>query len=195
MGGGAIWAMHFIAMLAFEMNMPVAYDTFLTILSAVIGMVSCAAGLAIAGGGVFSFMKLLPAGLFMGCGVAGMHYTGMAAMLMPARIIYDPVLLIASVLIAVVASCAALWMTFHMRGVWQILGGAIIAGVAVCGMHYTGMAAASYQPLETVPQSGILGSMGGEYLGVSIVGISVGLLLISLLITHARQRQRQALTI
>lgn len=195
MGGGAIWAMHFIAMLAFEMNIPVRYDVLLTLLSALVGTMSCAVGLTIAGSGVFSFFRLLPAGLFMGCGVAGMHYMGMAAMLMPAEVSYDFGLLLISVIIAVIASCVALWMAFHMRGSGQILGSAVVAGVAVCGMHYTGMAAARYQMTEIVPNPLWFGAMGGDYLGLGIFVVAVCLLSISLIISHGRQRQRESLQI
>ncbi len=195
MGGGAIWAMHFIAMLAFEMDMPVAYDTYITVLSAVIGIASCSVGLVIAGSGVFSFDKLLPAGIFMGCGVAGMHYTGMAAMLMPAEVYYNLNILMISVIIAVIASCVALWMAFRMRGPWQRFGSAIIMGVAVGGMHYTGMAAAEYRHTEAVKEATFAGTMSGEYLGFSIFVISAGLLMFALTITQARRRRREALAI
>ncbi|MFC6634866.1 MHYT domain-containing protein [Microbulbifer taiwanensis] len=195
MGGGAIWAMHFIAMLAFEMDMPVAYDTFITLVSALIGIASCSVGLAIAGTGVFSFDKLLPAGIFMGCGVAGMHYAGMAAMLMPAEVYYDLNILMISVIIAVIASCVALWMAFHMRGPLQRFGSALIMGVAVCGMHYTGMAAAKYRHVEIPNEATFAGSMSGEYLGLSIFVISVGLLMFALTITQARRRRRAQLAI
>ncbi|WP_308368385.1 MULTISPECIES: MHYT domain-containing protein [unclassified Microbulbifer] len=195
MGGGAIWAMHFIAMLAYKMDIPVAYDVLTTLVSALIAIGACSIGLAIAGLGVFSLDKLLLAGFFMGCGVAGMHYTGMAAMLMPAEVGYDLNLLIISVVIAVIASSVALWMAFRMRGSWQIFGSATIAGVAVCGMHYTGMAAARYQYTGDIPPATFLGSMGGDYLGLSIFIISVALLMFSLLITQARRRRRASLAI
>ncbi|WP_346839104.1 MHYT domain-containing protein [Microbulbifer sp. SAOS-129_SWC] len=195
MGGGAIWAMHFIAMLAFKMDMPVAYDTFITLISALIAIASCSIGLAIAGSGVFSLEKLLPAGIFMGCGVAGMHYTGMAAMLMPAEIHYDLNILMVSVIIGVVASCAALWLAFHMRGQWQMFGSAMIMGIAVCGMHYTGMVAASYSGTDVIREATFAGALSGEYLGVSIFLISVALLLFALTITQARRRRRAALAI
>lgn len=195
MGGGAIWAMHFIAMLAYEVDMPVAYDTLITVISALIAVVSCSVGLAIAGSGVFSLDKLLPAGIFMGCGVAGMHYAGMAAMLMPAEVTYDLNMLMLSVIIAVLASCAALWLAFHMRGQWQMFGSALIMGVAVCGMHYTGMAAARYHAINTVPGSTFAGALDGDYLGLSIFVISAGLLVFALMITQARRRRRAELAI
>lgn len=195
MGGGAIWAMHFIAMLAYEMDIPVTYDTLITVVSALIAIASCSIGLAIAGSGVFSLDKLLPAGIFMGCGVAGMHYTGMAAMLMPAEVYYDLNILMVSVIIGVVASCAALWLAFHMRGQWQMFGSAMIMGIAVCGMHYTGMAAANYRSTDAVPEATFAGAMSGQYLGYSIFVISGGLLLFALTITQARRRRRAALAI
>ncbi|WP_250459822.1 MHYT domain-containing protein [Microbulbifer litoralis] len=195
MGGGAIWAMHFIAMLAYEMDMPVAYDTFVTLVSSLIAIASCSIGLGIAGSGVFTFDKLLPAGIFMGCGVAGMHYTGMAAMLMPAEVYYDLNILMISVIIGVLASCAALWLAFHMRGQWQMFGSALIMGVAVCGMHYTGMAAANYRHTGTIPGATFAGTMSGEYLGLSIFVISVALLMFALWITQARRRRRATLAI
>ena len=80
MGGGAIWAMHFIAMLACRMDLPVAYDLRTTAASAAIAIAACTVGLAIASAGVFGRGKLVAGGLFMGLGVTGMHYAGMAAM-------------------------------------------------------------------------------------------------------------------
>ena len=192
MGGGAIWAMHFIAMLACQMDLHVSYDIGLTVLSAVIGIVSCMAGLAIASAGVFGWGKLVIAGLFMGAGVTGMHYTGMAAMLMPAEIHYDQTLVIASLAIAVVASIAALWLAFNMRGKWQMLGSALVMGVAVCGMHYTGMAAATFMPTETAV---VTDGLSGAYLGMSIFGVTTVLLSAVLSISLMRPRQRELVQI
>lgn len=94
-------------------------------------------GLAIASAGVFGWGKLVVAGIFMG--VTGMHYTGMAALLMPADIHYDMALVGASAAISIFASIVALWLAFNLRGWVQMLGSALAMGVAVCGMHYTGM--------------------------------------------------------
>ena len=192
MGGGAIWAMHFIAMLACQMDLTVSYDIGLTVLSAVIGIVSCMAGLAIASAGVFNWGKLVAAGVFMGIGVTGMHYTGMAAMVMPAEIHYDQALVIASLVIAVVASIAALWLAFNMRGKWQMLGSALVMGVAVCGMHYTGMAAASFMPNDAAVTSE---GLSCAYLGMSIFGVTTVLLSAVLSISLMRQRQRELVQI
>ena len=188
--GVAIWAMHFIAMLACQMDVQVTYDVPLTVFSAVIGMVSCMAGLAIAGSGVFSWTKLGMAGVFMGLGVGGMHYTGMAAMRMAATTQYDMGIVALSLLIAIVASCAALWLAFNMRGAAQMLGSALVMGVAVCGMHYVGMAAASFVPTREAAAAATAGGIGGQYLGATIFGVTTVLLATVLAISLVRQQRR-----
>ena len=192
MGGGAIWAMHFIAMLACQMDLQVSYDLAITAASAVIGIASCMAGLAIASAGVFSWGKLVLAGLFMGLGVTGMHYTGMAAMLMPANTHYDMSIVAASALIAVVASIVALWLAFNLRGRWQMLGSALVMGLAVCGMHYTGMQAATFIPNGSqVEQFGL----SGANLGMGIFAVTSVLLVAVLSTSLIRQRQRNLVQI
>ncbi|SEA33559.1 MHYT domain-containing protein [Microbulbifer marinus] len=176
MGGAAIWSMHFIGMLALETDMPMAYDILGTLGSVVVAVAACTLGLAIVGTGEFNADKLLPAAVFMGFGVAGMHYAGMAAMLMPAEISYNLNILIISVLIAVVAAGAALWMAFQTRGHWQKTGSALVMGLAVCGMHYTGMAAASYEMTGEMPPAGFAGALSKEYLGISCGVIAVAVL-------------------
>ncbi|QWP77786.1 hypothetical protein J5226_05060 [Lysobacter sp. K5869] len=187
MGGGAIWAMHFIAMLACRMNVEVTYDLPVTLGSAVVAVVSCMAGLAIAGTGVFNWGKLIVGGVLMGLGVTGMHYAGMGAMLMPADTVYNQSLVVASAAIAVVASIVALWLAFNLRGWGQMLGSALVMGVAVCGMHYTGMLAASFIPDKTAAAAG---GVSGGYLGVGIFVVTTALLAAVLTISLLRQRQR-----
>lgn len=188
--GGAIWAMHFIAMLACQMSIEVTYGVGLTVLSAAIGMLSCMLGLAIAGSGVFALGKLALGGVFMGLGVAGMHYTGMAAMQMAAVIHYDAGVVGASVVIAVVASMAALWLAFNMRGAAQMLGSALVMGIAVCGMHYTGMRAASFQPTGADPAPALAGGISGPYLGATIFAVTTLLLATVLAVSLVRQQRR-----
>lgn len=193
MGGGAIWAMHFIAMLACRMDLQVSYDLGITALSAVIAIASCMVGLAIASAGVFGKAKLVAGGLFMGLGVTGMHYTGMSAMLMPATTHYDQTLVAASAAIAVVASAVALWLAFNLRGWVQMLGSALVMGVAVCGMHYTGMRAATFVPTDA-PVT-VTSGLSGAHLGTSIFAVTSLLLAVVLVTSLVRQRQRAAVQI
>lgn len=189
MGGGAIWAMHFIAMLACRMNVLVTYDVGLTALSALIGIAACTAGLAIASAGVFAWSRFIAAGTLMGLGVAGMHYTGMAAMLMPARIEYDATIVALSIAIAIVASIVALWLAFNMRGWLQLLCSALVMGIAVCGMHYTAMKAAGFIRVEE-PAEAYTHGLQGDSLGITIFAVTSALLLAVLMITTVRQQRR-----
>ncbi len=106
--GGGIWSMHFIAMLAFTLAVPIAYDVPLVLLSIVAAILASAVALFTISLGGLSWPRLLGAGLTMGAAVAGMHYTGMAAMRLAAELHYDATLVAASLAIAVAASIAAL---------------------------------------------------------------------------------------
>jgi NO-binding membrane sensor protein with MHYT domain len=141
-GGTGIWAMHFIAMLGF--NIPgsqVTYNVPVTIASLIVAIVVVGVGLTIAVAGQASLRSLLIGGGITGIGVASMHYLGMSAVNMPASMTYRPLVVIASVLIAVTAATVALWAVMNVRGIPATVGACLVMGVAVSGMHYTGMAA------------------------------------------------------
>src|SRR5665213_609610 len=149
--GGGIWSMHFIAMLALSLPVSfVGYDAITTLLSLFIAIDVTAIGFSIIAGGR-SLLRLITAGFIMGCGVAGMHYTGMAALRLPAEMTYDPILVAASVAIACVAATAALWIALNDKGAWWRVGAAVIMGAAVYGMHYTGMLAVCFTSASTIP--------------------------------------------
>ncbi|MFE1592627.1 MHYT domain-containing protein [Nocardia sp. NPDC058705] len=142
LGGAAIWVMHFTAMLGFSIDrMPVRYDVPLTLLSAVIAIVVVLIGLTIVTGGGNEWVTLPFGGAITGLGVAAMHYLGMWAMRAQVVIEYDPALAALSLVIAVVAATAALWFMLHVRGLLMTISAALVMGIAVCGMHYTAMAA------------------------------------------------------
>ena len=195
MGVGAIWAMHFIAMLACDMGMPVTYDLARTALSAVLAFAACSAGLAIAGSGAFNWPKLVAAGVCMGLGVAGMHYLGMAAVLMGAFITYDVSIVATSVLIAVVASIVALWLAFNLRGMAQMIGSALLVGGLGCGMHYTGMSAVNLEDNGGQLPAAYASGLRGDNLGIGIFAVALVLLVVVLVLNHMRQRRREAITI
>jgi NO-binding membrane sensor protein with MHYT domain len=145
LGGVAIWSMHFIGMLAYNMHgMAMDYNWWLTALSFIVGVGVVFLGLTIMTIGEFGFIKLILAGFLVGLGVAAMHYTGMLSMQMQADAKWDWTLIGTSLVIAVVASIVALWLAVHVKQLWQIIASALVMGVAVCGMHYTGMAAVEF---------------------------------------------------
>ena len=150
-GGAAIWLMHFTAMLGFDVpQSPVRYSPVLTMVSLGLAVVAVGIGLMVVGHGRRSFPRVGVAGVLTGAGVLAMHYTGMAGMHVSGTIHYNLPLVIASGLIAVVAATAALWFTVAVKGLLPTLGAAAIMGVAVCGMHYTGMAAMSVELSDPV---------------------------------------------
>jgi len=141
LGGTGIWVMHFMAMVGFDVpGSPVRYDVVTTIASWVTAIVVVGIGLFIVGFGRRSVLKVLVGGLFTGVGVAAMHYTGMAALRIEGAVGYDRRLVLASVIIAVVAATVALWFTITLRRAVALFVAALIMGVAVNGMHFTGMA-------------------------------------------------------
>lgn len=142
-GGVGIWVMHFIAMLGFATpGLPVRYDIPRTALSAVLSISAVFGGLLVFGVRArFAWWRLLLGGVITGLAVNLMHYTGMWAVQVKGSIGYDARLVALSIAIAVVAATVALWFTVGLdRLVPRLLGG-VVMGVAVTGMHYTGMAA------------------------------------------------------
>ncbi|HET6484461.1 MAG TPA: MHYT domain-containing protein [Actinoplanes sp.] len=151
-GGGAIWLMHFAAMLGFEVPAsPVRFDVPMTVSSLAFAVSTVGAGLLIVGHGRRSVPKTVLAGVLTGGGVLAMHYTGMHGMHVAGEMRYDPALVVASAVIAVGASTVALWFTVSVRGYGPIGGAAGIMAIAVCGMHYTGMAAMSVHLYPAAP--------------------------------------------
>ena len=153
-GGAAIWLMHFAAILGFDVPAsPVRYDLAVAAGSLVIAVVTVGIGLMIAGHGRRSVSRTLLAGLVTGGGVVAMHYSGMAGLNIAGTMHYDPGLVAASALIAVLAATLALWFAVSVDGWARISGAAAVMAVAVCGMHYTAMAAMSVH-LTAVPPGG-----------------------------------------
>jgi len=138
--------MHFMAMMGFTVTETmIRYDVPVTVASAVIAVIVVFIGLLIAGTGGRGPVRVAFGGLFTGVGVAAMHYTGMFAMRLDGDVRYDPGLVAASVVIAVVAATVALWFTVTLSRRMVIFGAALVMGVAVNGMHFTGMASMSVQ--------------------------------------------------
>jgi len=181
--GGGIWSMHFIAMLALQLPVAVWYQVPQVVVSALVAVLAAAVALGIATGsqGVRQ-VRMIPSAIAMGGAVAGMHYIGMAAMRGPFFIQYNMRYVWISVAIAVVASYAALWLmaTAPVGLEGAALTGrrciaAIVMGIAVSGMHYTGMYAAGFCGIS----SRFLDSAGS--LETSVLAVSIALMTVVLL--------------
>jgi NO-binding membrane sensor protein with MHYT domain len=177
-GGTGIWSMHYMAMLGFTLagNAPIRFDLGITLASLLTAIVTVGIGLFIVGFGKPRVIKILAAGIFTGLGVAGMHYSGMAAMQIPGRVSYDPTLVIASIAIAIVASTVALWFTVTLRKPVALTIAALIMGLAVNGMHFTGMFALRVDALQPRPLTGVLGEVLLGPIVIFVVAVIVVLL-------------------
>jgi NO-binding membrane sensor protein with MHYT domain len=180
-GATGIWAMHFIAMLGFAIpGQQITYNVPVTIASMLIAIAVVGAGLFIVGFGNGGPRRLLVGGLIVGIGVAAMHYLGMAAMVMTDSMSYNAPLFILSVVIAVVAGTAALWIGTWVRGVGATIGASLVMGAAVSGMHYTGMAAMRVHPGGMPSMSG---AGSGSFLLPLVLGISVITFVLTIMIS------------
>jgi PAS domain S-box-containing protein len=160
--GAGIWSMHFTGMQAYQLPGAVAYDALTTLGSCLVAILASGIAFYLVGRPRLSRPALALGGLAMGTGITAMHYMGMAAMRMQAVVHHDPVLVVASVGVAVGASMASLWFAFELRGEgvtawsWPKLGSAALMGAAIAGMHYTAMAGARYDlaacPAPTMPE-------------------------------------------
>jgi diguanylate cyclase (GGDEF)-like protein len=194
--GIGIWSMHFIGMLAFTLPIPMGYDPVITLLSLLIAIASSAFALWMVCQKYLTWPRLCAGALLMGAGVCSMHYTGMAAMRMMPPIHYIPSLFILSCVIAFAASGAALWIAFRLRGSKQHTrrlraGAAVVMGIAIAGMHYTGMAAAQFPAGSTCPMSGT--GVTSEWLAPLIIVFALAVLSIAL-ITSVLDRRMEMRT-
>lgn len=176
--GCGIWTMHFIAMMGFKVReTPIVYDVPLTLASLVVAVLVVSVGVFIVGYRGSAPAVLITAGVITGLGVAAMHYLGMAGMSVEGQLHYDTTIVTLSVVIAVVAATAALWAAVTVRGFFPSLLASLIMGVAVTGMHYTGMAAISVHLAGGAPRTGVTGDSLPSIMFPMLLGPLVFLLL------------------
>ncbi|MBV7695041.1 MHYT domain-containing protein [Streptomyces sp. TRM70350] len=140
--GSGIWTMHFVAMMGFTVHeAPIHYDKPMTYASLGVAILMVGIGIFIVGYRGASGTALFTGGTITGLGIASMHYLGMAGIRLNGKLEYNTLTVAASVLIAMVAATAALWAAGQVRGFLWSVGASLVMGLAVSGMHYTGMAA------------------------------------------------------
>ena len=184
LGGGAIamgvgiWSMHYVGMLAFRLPVTVLYDWPTVMASLLAAIFASAAALLFTIRQKASFLHITVGSIFMGSGIAGMHYIGMASMRLPAMCHYSSRLVGISVVEAVAISWVAIWVSLHFREdkdypVWKKAASAAIMGSAIPAMHYTGMAAAHFTPAP-LPSGGLNYALSATAMGtVSIVAATI----------------------
>ncbi len=199
--GSGIWSMHFIGMLAFSLPVAVSYDVPLVALSLLAAIAASTVALAVVTRRNLSIRAWLLGGLLMGLGVCIMHYTGMAAMHMEGMVHWNLLIITLSEVIAAVVSLVALFLVFHLRSgatrriEQRRLAASVVMGLAVAGMHYTGMAAATFTYMKmTLPtiNSVSAGALGGEAIALITI-LVLGLALAVAFVDRRFATQEQAL--
>ncbi|WP_312053071.1 EAL domain-containing protein [Pantoea brenneri] len=201
-GGGfamgiGIWAMHFIGMLSMNMEMVMSYNAGLTAFSAGIAVCASIFALWLVCNGDLPLPRLMGGALILGSGVVAMHYTGMAALMFSPGIVWNWHWIAVSVVIALAASGAALWLAFNLRegqtGRVTLLriGASVVMGAAIAGMHYTGMMAAEF-PLHSHPTTH---GVNSNWLAILVTVVTISILGITLLVSmlDARMQARTSI--
>lgn len=189
--GIGIWSMHFIGMLSLSLSIPIGYDFTITSYSLIIAVLVSWFALHIVTRERLTLRYLIAGGILMGFGIAAMHYMGMAAMLMHPSIRYEPGIFAGSILIAIAASTVALWVAHTLRGAHQNhvmpkrICAACVMGIAIAGMHYTGMAAANF-PIGSV--CGAANGVKPEWLADAVILFAFAILIGTLLLARLDAR-------
>ncbi|KKB03479.1 putative bifunctional diguanylate cyclase/phosphodiesterase [Pantoea anthophila] len=201
-GGGfsmgiGIWAMHFIGMLSMNMDMVMSYNASLTALSAAIAVCASIFALWLVCHSDLPWPRLAGGALILGSGVVAMHYTGMAALMFSPGIVWQWGWVGLSVVIALAASGAALWLAFNLREgqtsrvTLLRIGAAVVMGFAIAGMHYTGMMAAEFPAHSHSVGQGV----NSNWLAILVTVVTLSILGITLLVSmlDARMQARTSI--
>jgi diguanylate cyclase len=145
----AIWAMHFVGMLAVRLPFPVDYLVFPTLLSFLVCVIVVGGAIYAIGSGPLTLLRLSLSSGLMGAGIFTMHYIGMSALHSSAHMVHAWGYVAASLVVAIAASGLALWLAAARGGRIPLILSATVFGLAVSGMHYTAMAGVSLFPHQT----------------------------------------------
>jgi len=178
--GIGIWSMHFVGMLALHLGATVQYNIPITIASLLAGIVASFIAFQVTADPSARRRHMTLAGIYMGAGIAAMHYIGMAAIQLPFVLKYDLMYSSLSVVIAVAVSYVALFLFRRLRertgfSLWKLTC-AVLMGLAVCGMHYTGMKATIFTVDPTVVMD--LSATSGSSQSVLLVGVVIATFII-----------------
>lgn len=177
--GGGIWSMHFIGMLAFEAPILIRYDPVITGFSFLVATAGCFAAVAINYRSDFNIGRLCAAGIVLGASIVVMHYSGMGAIETEATIRYQPLLFVLSIAIAIGASIVALLVAWYIDersreylGMIK-LAASLVMGIAICGMHYTGMAASEFYVQGSLADVTPPQTNGGLAVAIGVMTIAI----------------------
>lgn len=194
--GAGIWSMHFIGMLAFSMpNMVITFEAFWTGLSIIVAILASGFAFMLLKSTAITLFQLILGGIILGFAIASMHYVGMEGMRIVSDIHYLPSLFILSIIVAILASEAAIYLALksdqvvaNIRFRLKVIS-AFIMGLAICGMHYIGMAAAVFTPKEMAHTQFMM--LDPQILSLIIAGVTFVILSIAAFLSTKKEAQNQ----
>jgi NO-binding membrane sensor protein with MHYT domain len=173
-GTMGIWVMHFAALLGFAIpGQTIRYNVPITLLSMLIAVVVVGGGLFITGFGPPGWRSMVPAGVITGAGVVSVHYSAMAALRMPAQMTYNIWLSLLSVVIGIIVSIGLFWAARELEELLSTIGAALLLGLALCGLHYLGMAGLRLLPPAAHAALSAGGATATGFLLPVICGITI----------------------
>ena len=190
------WAMHYTGMLAFRLPVPIRYDWRTSLLSFLPSLLASAVALIVVIRPKMESPRAFVASVFIGGGIAGLHYTAMASMRFQGMDRYSPALVGLSVLLAMVFSLLSIWLTFLFRDgprAWKLrkVGSVALMGTAIWMMHYTGMASAGYFE-SAIPPDFSHTVMISELSAAGIGAVALMVLTVALLTSTWDRLQKQS---
>lgn len=168
--GLGIWSMHFIGMLAWQPPFPLYYSITPTVISVVVAVLSSWLAMHLAVSNRASSRNLLTGSIVVGGGICAMHYAGMDALKFSEPVMWSGPGVALSFVIAVFASLGAMAMLQHSGSfsVRRQVAASLVIGVAICGMHYTGMLA------MMIPAGAVSVRQAHDFSGSSLARVGVG---------------------
>ncbi len=197
LGGIGVWSMHFIGMLALDMDVGSSYSMMDTFVSLLVVIVATSWTVSFAARSPDNLPRLVTAGVLLGMSVVVMHYLGMFGLKINGYIRWDYGVVVLSIVIAVVAATAALWLAFNSPTLNRRVAAALAMGVAVCAMHYTGMYAAEFvcttESRNAIPQgTGYISSFRLPTLVIAITLMMTAVLSVDQLFQYLRSKPAKA---
>jgi|GEM_PF-4929214 len=196
--GCGIWAMHFVAMLAYELPVAINYDIVITLISVLPAIIASTLAISIIGKAQLTLNSVILGSVLFGAGIGTMHYVGMAAMRVNAVMVYDSFYFTLSIFVAVALAFVSLKLksvteqySSHLHYSLFKLASISMMGAAVAGMHYTGMAAVHYFPIDNIDPA--LTKPHDAALATMVIILVVLIMLLTIAVTMFERRIRNAL--
>ena len=184
--GSGVWALHFVAMLAFIPASGFAYRAAPTLMSAFVAVGGTMLGVAVWRFSPNRLVSRLGGGILVGLAICAMHYIGVRAIKGAGHLTYDHPLVAASVVVGVAFVLLAFARTGGMQSHWRRIEIAMWLAIGVCGLHFTAMSAMTLTMSPVGADDAAI--LGSKSLGVVVASVALAILVIGMAATLMEKR-------